>query len=96
MTAAIEKLITRWKPSGGTEIAIFQSFAVELTQLLTLDPPSLRPVMAKTMITVLNALLICRIRARKGAGGSTFTEKGALFWRPNEAATVPSRKTPIN
>jgi hypothetical protein len=39
MNDAIDDFITRWKPSGGNEIANFQSFAVELTQLLSLEAP---------------------------------------------------------
>lgn len=39
MTDPVEDFITRWKPSGGNEIANFQSFANELTQLLGLEPP---------------------------------------------------------
>jgi len=37
MNDAVDDFITRWKPSGGNEIANFQSFAAELTQLLSLE-----------------------------------------------------------
>lgn len=36
--ADLEAFISRWKSSGGSEIANFQSFAGELVQLLGLDP----------------------------------------------------------
>ncbi len=39
MTAAIEEFIQRWKPSGGSEMANFPSFAGELTRLLGVEPP---------------------------------------------------------
>jgi hypothetical protein len=39
MTAAIDEFILRWKPSGGSEMANFPSFAGELTRLLGLEPP---------------------------------------------------------
>ena len=39
MTADIDAFIQRWKPSGGSEMANFPSFAAELTRLLGVDPP---------------------------------------------------------
>lgn len=39
MNDAVDDFFSRWKPSGGNEIANFQSFAVELTQLIGLEAP---------------------------------------------------------
>lgn len=36
----VEGFISRWKPSGGSERANFQQFAVELTQLLGVPAPN--------------------------------------------------------
>ena len=35
----VEEFISRWQPSGGSERANFQQFAIELTQLLGVDAP---------------------------------------------------------
>jgi hypothetical protein len=37
MADAVEDFITRWKPSGGNEIANFQRFAVALNYLFDLE-----------------------------------------------------------
>ncbi|MCY0148672.1 class I SAM-dependent DNA methyltransferase [Hoeflea sp. G2-23] len=39
MSESVEAFITRWKPSSGSEMANFQSFANELTDLLGVDRP---------------------------------------------------------
>ncbi len=39
MSDSVEAFITRWKPSSGSEMANFQSFANELTDLLGVDRP---------------------------------------------------------
>lgn len=39
MSESVEAFITRWKPSSGSEMANFQSFANELTDLLRVDRP---------------------------------------------------------
>jgi hypothetical protein len=39
MSDAIEEFIRRWTPSGGSEMANFQLFATELTQLLEVETP---------------------------------------------------------
>jgi hypothetical protein len=39
MTKAVNEFIARWKPSSGNEMSNFQAFAIELAQLLDLEPP---------------------------------------------------------
>lgn len=39
MTKAVDEFIARWKPSSGNEMSNFQAFAIELAQLLDLEPP---------------------------------------------------------
>ncbi len=39
MSDAISEFVRRWKPSGGSEMANFPSFAGELTRLLGVEPP---------------------------------------------------------
>lgn len=39
MSDSVEAFITRWRPSSGSEMANFQSFANELTDLLGVDRP---------------------------------------------------------
>lgn len=88
----VEGFISRWKPSGGSERANFQQFAIELTQLLGVPAPIRPRLTRRPMITDLSAPSPLSIPALSLGGSLICTDVAASSWKRSKGQGARPRK----